>query len=160
MPRLKIGMYLGGSLLPVAVGLLLRDSSSPDGWKLELATIFFGLCAALFGWLFISPGRILLDREGFTVRGGFGLTPWKVHWSDVDAFVVLDYGSGRYGPGLRTIGFRYKRGGRAHPERRRFTRWSGADEVLPMWGCSPEKVISQLRDYQTQALAEAMSDRA
>ena len=150
---------MGGSLAFVAVGLTLRDSSKPDGWNLELATIFFGLCAAVFGWLFVSPGRVLLGPEGFTVKGGFELTPWTVRWRDVDGFVALDYRSGGYGARFGMVGLRYSPGGRPRPERRRFTRWRGADEVLPIWGRSPERVIGQLRDYQTQALARAPSDQ-
>lgn len=146
-PRWRIALYLAFSLLPCTIGLIPRDRSDPDAWQLELALIFFGLCSALFAWLLVSPGRLLLDAEGFTVKGGFGLIPWKVRWRDVGAFVPFEYPGGR-----RVVGFRYAPG-KAHPSRRRFTRWAGADEVLPIWGRSPEKIIDQLDAYRAQALA-------
>lgn len=146
-PRWKTSLFLGISLLPVAVWLTLSDRSDPEAWKLELAGIFFGLCAAGFAWLLVLTPRILLDAEGLTMRGGFALTPWTVRWLDVDAFVPLEY------PGaLRMVGLRYRRGYR-HPTRRRFTRWGGADEVLPIYWLSPQKVIGQLNEYRTRALA-------
>jgi hypothetical protein len=146
-PRWKIGLYLGISLMLVAVGLTLSDRSDPEAWKLEVAVIFFGLCGALLAWLLVFPGRVLLDAEGFTMKGGFGLIPWTVRWHDVDAFVPLEYSRG-----LRMIGFRYRPGWR-HPSRRRFTRWRGADELLPILWRSPQKVIDQLNEYRIRALA-------
>lgn len=145
-PRWKLALCLGASLLPVAIGLLMQDRSHPDAWKLELATIFFGLCSAAFAWLLVSPGRVLLDAEGFTVRGGFVLTPWTVRWRDVDAFLPFTISRSH-----RVVGFRYRAGFR-HPFRRRFTRFGGVDELLPIWWRSTEKVVEQLNAYRTQAL--------
>lgn len=144
-PRWKIGLGLGFSLILVAVGLTLPDRSDPEAWKLELSTIFFGLCAAFYGWLLVFPGRVLLHAEGFTVKGGFGL-PWTIRWRDVDAFVPFGVS------GIRLVGFRYARGYR-HPSRRRGTRWGGADEMLPIFWRSPTRVADELNEYRTRALA-------
>lgn len=145
-PRWKAGLGLGICLLPVTVGLTLSRRSGPDAWQLELAAIFFGLCAAVFAWLLVSPGRVLLHAEGFTVKGGLGLIPWTIRWRDVDAFVPLEYSR------VRIVGFRYVRGYR-HPSRRRFTRWRGADETLPIWWRSPTRVADELNEYRTRALS-------
>lgn len=151
-PRWKVGLCLGFSLIFVAVGIVGADRSNPEGWKLELFTILFSLCSALFAWLFIFPGRVVLDAEGFTVKGGFELVPWTVRWRDVHGFVPLDYSR------LGTVGFRYARGYR-HPSRRRFTRFAGADEVLPIWWSSSEAVAHDLNAHRARALAaDAPSD--
>lgn len=146
-PRWKSGLNLLASLAFVAVGLTLSDRSDPEAWKLELATIFFGLCAAGFAWLLVLPGRVLLHAEGFTVEGGFGLTPWTIRWQDVDAFLPI-YEDTR----VPRVGFRYARGYR-HPTRQRHTRWQGIDEVLPIMWRSPRKLADDLNDYRTNALA-------
>lgn len=148
-PRWKAGLGLGICLLPVTVGLTLSDRSNPEAWQLELAAIFFGLCAAVFAWLLVSPGRVLLDAEGFTVKGG--LFPWTIRWRDVDAFVPLEYSR------VRMVGFRYARGYR-HPSRRRFTRWRGADEMLPILWRSPTKVANELNEYRKRALTTGSRD--
>ena len=148
--RWKLGLYLGLGLVFVTVGLVVGDSSKPRAFEVELFTILSALCCGLFAWLLVFPGRVLLHAEGFTVKGGFQLIPWTVRWGDVDAFVPLDYSR------LGTVGFRYTRGYR-HPSRRRFTRFRGADEVLPIWWRSSESVAHDLNAYRMSALAAGLS---
>jgi hypothetical protein len=150
-PRWQAGLGLGICLLPVTVALTLSDCSDPEAWQLELGAIFFGLCAAVFAWVLVSPGRVLFHAEGFTVTGGFGLIPWTIRWRDVDAFVPLEYS------GVRIVGFRYARGYRP-PSRRRFTRWRGADEMLPSYWRSPTRVADELNEYRTRALTTGAMD--
>jgi len=107
----------------------------------------FELLAALFGWLFVFPGRVLLDAEGFTVKG-HGPGSWRVSWRDVDAFVTLADGTSRSG----IVGFRCRSGWR-HPSRRRHVRFGGADELLPVKWRSAQSVADQLNAYRVRALA-------
>ncbi len=153
-----MALYLGYSLALVAVAHWLLGRADADGWILFFGLSLFVLAAAVFAWLLIFPGRIVLNAEGFIVKGGLEGAPWKVFWRDVDVFLIFRLPS-RLGS-RNMIGFRYKPGARARTYRLRSIRWNGVDEVLPIMGRSAEKVVSELNAFRLRAIAaEGKSNR-
>jgi hypothetical protein len=146
--RRKTAPYLGGSLAFLAIDLLLLQHPDEDAWKLQLGLGFFGLCALVFVWLLIRPQRLLLDRQGFTVLGGFIRSPKKIPWRDVEAFFVY-----RLPKGGKMIGYNYRPGARKDSALARVGRAFGADGALPKgWALSPENMVVELNAYRQQAL--------
>jgi hypothetical protein len=146
--RWKIALYLGGSLAFVAIALFFLQHPDRDAWKMQLGLGFFGLCSVVFVGLLIRPQRLLLDRQGFTLVGGFIRSPKNIPWRDVDAFFVY-----RLPRGGKIIGYNYRPGVREVSALARVGRALGADGALPKgWALSPEKMVAELNAYREQAL--------
>lgn len=147
--RGKMALYLGGSLAFVAVAALLLQHPTQDAGELQLGLGFFGLCAAVFAWRLISPQRLRLDDEGFTVLVGFAKSPRKIYWRDIDRFFIY-----RLPRGVEMIGFNYRPDARDVSPMVRISRQLGADGWLPKgWTLSPAQMVDMLNAYRLKAEA-------
>lgn len=145
--RLKMSLYLAGSLIFVAIGAMMvgDDSTNLKAW---LALVFFGLCAAIFAFLLMRPQVLELDAKGFTVRGGFIRAPKKVLWRDVESVFVY-----KLPRGGKMIGYNLVPAARKDTALGRIARSFGADGALPKgWPGSPEKMAEDLNAYRVWAL--------
>lgn len=144
--RLKMSLYLAGSLVFVAIGVaMVRDPST--GLKGWLALVFFALCAASFTWMLMRPQVLELDAKGFTVRGGFIRSPKTVLWRDVERFFVY-----RLPKGGKMIGYTLEPAARKDTAMARMARSFGADGALPKgWPGSAEKMVENLNAYRLWA---------
>jgi hypothetical protein len=99
-----------------------------------LAPPFCLLGSAVCIVMLVSPMRLVLDRDGFTVKGGMTLSPRKEHWSDVSEFFVQ-----RFARGVTMIGYKYRR--------------SGTEAGLPGgWTLSTEEMVRMLNQHRAEAL--------
>ncbi len=151
LSRWKTVPYLGVNLAFVVGALFLLQHPDEGAWKLLFGLGLFGLCSVMLVWLLIRPYRLLLDREGFTLAGGFIRLPKKIPWREVDGFFVYR------GPrGGKRIGYNYLPGALKDSGLARFGRVLGADGALPKgWRLSPEKMVAELDAYRRQAVGAA-----
>ena len=99
-----------------------------------LAPAFFVLGMAVCIVALVSPMRLMLDRDGFTVKGGLIFSPRKEHWSEISEFFVQ-----RYARGVTMIGY---------------NRRSGTLAGLPSgWTLSTQEMVWMLNRYRAEALA-------
>ncbi len=130
----KTVLYPTGRLSFVAIGLMMLHGSDGNDGKLWFALVFFGVCAASFGWLLIRPQRLLLDDQGFTLLGGFVPSPREVYWHDIDEFFVYRLPRGR-----KMIGYNFKPGSMRVTSAVSLARQFGADGALPKGWPHPRK---------------------
>ncbi len=68
------------------VGTLFVMRSGPVvAW---VSILFFGIGVTLSTWQLISPSRLLIDADGFTVVQGF--RPHRTAWTDVERFAAYE----------------------------------------------------------------------
>jgi hypothetical protein len=150
--RLKTALYLCLCLGFVAfVVLTLKHAhrstaALPDAADLrrtadgEFVGATFALLSILMAWMLIRPWRLVLDDEGFTLKGGYIRSPKKVFWRDIDHFYVFVTRRG-----TRVIGYNYKPGVREilpaiEP---------GPDKKLPTgWPMGTEDMVDKLNAYR------------
>jgi hypothetical protein len=134
--RLKTAGYLVICLAAAVASYGLRTAhhSGLRGIVLYLALPLCLLATAIFMVVLVSPMRLVLDRDGFTVKGGLIFSPRKEQWSDVGEFFVL-----RLARGGKMIGYRRK---------------SGTDAGLPGgWALSTVEMVGMLNRYRAEARA-------
>jgi hypothetical protein len=147
--RLKTILMLLGCLAFVGIALWLpREPGQSEQWR-WWTEAFFGLGVLIFSWLLVRPQRLILDPEGFTVRGGLVRFPKKVLWPTIDPFFIY-----RLPRGGKMIGYNFRPG--AEVSRGFLTkvaRGLGAERALPrLWPGSPDRLVEQLNAYRDQAL--------
>jgi hypothetical protein len=155
--RLKLMLLLGISLGFVAFALLIIKHTNRSAVGLPnlvdlqknadsefLAALFFlgsvGVALQLF-W----PLHLLLDEEGFTLKGGFIRSPKRVLWRDVDHFFVFEYSIPAPLPvSVKRIAYNYKPG-----LRKPHLVGDPFDGKLPnLWPKGPEDMVDELNAYR------------
>jgi hypothetical protein len=147
--RLKTSVaFLGSSAFVAIATLLPSQAGESNDWRWWCGA-FFGLCAVVFCWLLIRPQRLTLDREGFTVRGGFVRSPKRIPWRSIDPFFVY-----RLPRGGKMIGFNFRPGAEPrHTLLRKLNRRLGAEGSLPkLWPVPPDQLVEELNAYRQRAL--------
>ena len=151
--RLKFVSYLAISLAFVGLTVwLIKDGNSDEhaSWA-WFGLSFFGLCSSVFVWLLIRPQRLLLDREGFTLLGGFIRSPKQVKWKDISEFFVYDLPRGG-----AMIGYNFRPGSHPGSALIKLNRRFGAEAALPRgWPMSLDEMVEELNDYRARALSWA-----
>jgi hypothetical protein len=145
--RRKAALFLLGSLVFVAIAVFLPgDSAEPERWRIWSGG-FFGLCAAVFAWTFLRPPRLRLNTRGYTLSGGFLLSPKTVPWHEVEDFFIY-----RPAKGGEQIGLNFKPGARKRTLLMELNRRMGADGGLPgLWAVSPGELVAELNEYRLRA---------
>ncbi|ARN82715.1 STM3941 family protein [Methylocystis bryophila] len=143
-----IGLGLG-SLAFVVIGVsMLGDPTVEENWTAWAVIAFFGFCGLVALALAIRPQTLTLDRNGFTVAGGFVPKPHHTRWSDVQGFFV-------YSPqfGVKMIGFNYAPGKAPQSVLVKISRCLGPEAgIAGGWELSPGDLVEKLNDYQRRAL--------
>jgi hypothetical protein len=144
------------SMLPLVGGLGLALTSlimaladhSGEAWKLWACASFFGLLSIPSAvLLFRGPERLVLDRTGLKVSGGFALSPQEVAWTDVEQFFVASLPHA-----WKSVCYRYRPEVRGAAATTRLQKIPGADGVLPrLWKIDPEELVSELNAYRERA---------
>lgn len=145
--RLKTAVVLAGSLVFVAIAVLLpREAGQSNDWRWWGGSLF-GLCSVVFVCLLMRPQRLTLDQKGFTLSGGLARSPKKVAWEVTKPFFVYQLPRG---------GKKIAYGLTSDPNRNLLTRLNrrlGADGLLPgLWPGSLDEVCSELNAYRELAL--------
>lgn len=106
----------------------------------EFAGVVFTLLSVALAWLLMRPWRLVLDDEGFTLKGGYIRSPKKVLWRDIDHFYVY---VGRRG--TQVVGYNYKPGVREISP----AIEPGPDKKLPTgWPMGTEDMVDKLNAYR------------
>ena len=133
--------------------LLIRATPDNRAW-LWLGGVFFGLGCLIAVWMLIRPMSLVLDGEGFTLKGGMVRRENRIPWRDIESFFVYR-GLPR---GVQMIGFRYRPNRRPNPRIAAVVQAivGGADGALPKgWPLNPQAMVDKLNAYRERALAAA-----
>jgi hypothetical protein len=155
--RLKLVLLLCVSLGFVAFALLTIKQSNRSAADLpnladlqnhaggEFVAAFFGLGSVVVALQLFRPLRLLLDEEGFTLKGGFIRSPKRVLWRDVDHFFVFEYSIPAPLPvSVKRIAYNYKPG-----LRKPHLVGDPFDGKLPnLWPKGPEDMVDELNAYR------------
>ena len=152
--RVKMAMYLAGSLVFVAIGVLLPLSSDPF-WD-RAGCAFFGFCAVVFAWTVVCPPILLLDSRGFTLAGGFVYSPKQVLWTDVDRFFVYQLSRGG-----KMVDYSFLPGkgptSRLAKTFLQIGKKIGGHPSLPRgWPLSPDDLVDKLNGYRSRAMGSPL----
>jgi hypothetical protein len=147
--RLKTAAVLFGSLIFVAIAAFLPANAGESNQWRWWGGAFFGLGAVTFSWLLIRPQQLILDPEGFTVRGGLVRSPKRIAWRSIDPFFLYQLPRGG-----KMIAYNFRPGAGPDPTLlRKLNRRLGADGSLPrLWPGSPSRFVEELNAYREQAL--------
>jgi len=140
MSRWKMGLLLLASILFVVGGVWLigREPHSMTGY---FCTLFFGLCALVFIWRFLSPPRLEISPAGLVWFNGRKTLTFS--WNDFAAFRT-------YKPSSRNlskyVGYEYVEG---HPRRGKMAAVARAIAGVDggfngQWELSADKVAALL----------------
>ena len=123
---------------------MAREPSLPEGLQWLVA-----LCAMSvlgFAWMAIRPRRLLLDKEGFTLSGGYDIRPRRVLWREINPPFVTKLGRGGV-----VVAVPFKPPPR---DRSNFTDAPPAGRpmlVLQGWDEAPETMAQDLNRWRDQA---------
>lgn len=95
--------------------------------------------------------RLVLDADGFALRGGHQKTLWR----DIEGFSVMELPRLRFGDQLKVVTFTYGPGVKNHPAMlATINDFVAADAcILMSWPRPHESIAEELNDYRRSALA-------